>query len=215
MIALCRKHADQADTKAFTDDQLREMKSRGRDGSGQLGERFNWMRTRLLAIVGGALYYDCPVPIEVQGVDVIRFGRDADGHFLLNFQMPTLVPERRMQIVDNFWIEEADPEDLQCPPSGRLVYAKYGNSDLVRVEFLEIDSVAALTKRYRYAETAGTTLEEEIPGVFPVTAVDIRMKVMTPDGRPAIDFDSQKIRIGGITMLGALMMRSRVGIVIS
>jgi hypothetical protein len=65
MIALCLDHASQADAGAFTDDQLRQMKRRGREASMAIQGRFEWMRRDLLAVVGGNFYYKTPVILEI------------------------------------------------------------------------------------------------------------------------------------------------------
>lgn len=65
MVALCRDHHPEADSGAFTHDQLREFKRVGRDRRQALHARFNWMRRDLLAVVGGQFYYDTPIAVQV------------------------------------------------------------------------------------------------------------------------------------------------------
>src|SRR5215207_2549038 len=52
MIALCAEHASKADHGAFTDDQLRELKRIGRSRATEARARFDWIRRRVLGIVG-------------------------------------------------------------------------------------------------------------------------------------------------------------------
>lgn len=212
MIALCRVHADQADSGAFAPEQIRELKATGRERAEAQAGRFNWMRHELLAVIGGTLAYEVHVPLRIHGRNTIWFNRDASGRFLLNANMPATTPSARIVIADNSWLQLGEPSDLQCPPSGRLVYVKYPNGDLLRVEFLEIESADALVKRHRYAEHASARLEAEVPGLFPVTVVEVRLRVMAPDGSaPILDFDSQKTRIGGATFQGTLIRGGEVG----
>jgi hypothetical protein len=49
---------------------------------------------------------------------------------------------------DNFWIETGDPVDLECPPSGTAVRARYANGDRVSVRFREIASRDEFVARY-------------------------------------------------------------------
>jgi hypothetical protein len=76
-----------------------------------------------------------------------------------------------MQLDDNFWITRGDMADLECPPSGRLVRAVYGNGDELRVEFFECASPLALAKRYLGVNAERWRVE------FPITAVEVTCKV--------------------------------------
>jgi hypothetical protein len=101
MIALCAEHHAKADAEAFTKDQLHALK----DNSSQAREisgRFDWMRQRLLAVVGGNFYFDTPTPVMIHGVPVVAFSRDEAEHWLLNLVMPSGLPEPRMLIEENF-----------------------------------------------------------------------------------------------------------------
>jgi hypothetical protein len=211
MLALCRQHHDAADAGAYTVEQLHALKARGRDQSVALVGRFEWMRHRLLAVVGGTFYYETPIPVQLGERAVVEFRRDEQDLLLLNVSMPSTLPEPRMIIEDNFWIEVGQPEQLECPPSGRVVSVTYPNGDALRVEFLELSDVDALLRRYEHAELPRRLLEEEEEDGFPVTAVDIRMRVVAPDGTPVIDFDAQQTRVGGITMTGSMFVRGAVG----
>lgn len=203
MVALCKDHHGAADVGAYTRDQLIEMKQRGRDRAKALQGRFEWRRHRLLAVVGGSFYYDVAVIIQLREDPVIWFNRDQSGYVLLNVNMPAAVPEPRLMIDDNFWIEMGDPATLECPPSGRIVSIAYNNGDRIRVEFLEIDDGESFSKRYPWS-TARGSLETHADG-FPVTAVEVHMRVHGPDGHPGIDFDPRETRIGGITVRDAFM----------
>jgi len=52
MIALCREHHIQADNGAFTADQLEEYKKQGKKNWKAVKGNFNWLRNRMLAVVG-------------------------------------------------------------------------------------------------------------------------------------------------------------------
>jgi hypothetical protein len=136
MVALCRDHHPEADAGAFTVDQLREFKRRGRDSGTPVSAQINWMRDQLVAVVGGTFFYECTTVVMVQGVPAVWFGRDEQGNVLVNLQQITVSGELRMLMIENFWITEGTAEhDIECPPSGRLVKASYSNGDRLRVEF--------------------------------------------------------------------------------
>jgi hypothetical protein len=210
MVALCREHHDAADAGAYTRDDFREMKVRGRDRTQALSGRFEWRRQRLLSVVGGSFYYDTPIPIKLRDHPVVWFNRNDEQRFLLNVAMPSTVPEPRLRIDDNFWIEVGEPEIVESPPSGRIIAVRYANGDTIRVEFFEISNGEALLRRYPSADTTRAFLEEE--SGFPVTAVEILMRIVAPDGQPVIDLDAHETRLGGMRMIGSLFVRNQVGV---
>jgi hypothetical protein len=196
MVALCRDHHPEADAGAFTKEEVRRFKVDGRDRSRALGARFNWMRESLLAVVGGNLYYETPIAIRISDIPIVWFERDPSRRLLVNLQMVTTSGEPRMVMLDNFWMTEGRESDIQCPPSGRLVRARYPNGDQLKIEFREIDGVEELDRRYqpevpaavreRFADR-GIPLDDTPAsyadpvarsGVkFPLAAVEITMKV--------------------------------------
>lgn len=198
MVALCRDHHPEADAGAFTIEQLREMKREGRDRNKGIGARFNWMRDKLLAVVGGNFYYETPVVLRVQHLPVVWFNRDLSGRLLVNLQMLSTSPQPRMVMIDNFWLSTGtDESEIVCPPSGRLISAKYPNGDQLKVEFRELASVEELDRRYapagRPAEVkarfeglgmpvpdTGASHAESVDrfGIeFPLAAVEITMEI--------------------------------------
>ena len=149
MIAICREHHDQADAGAFTCEQLHELKRVGRDRAQLLQGHFNWMREELLGVIGGNFYVRVPIVIQIKNVPVVYFNRDDSDRLLLNVNMLSMTNEPRMVMVDNLWITSgADEAEIRCPPSGRLVEAKYPNGDHLKVEFCEVESPDALEERY-------------------------------------------------------------------
>lgn len=206
MIALCAEHHDKADHAAFTDDQLRQFKKRGADT--EIVGRFDWMRDKLLAVVGGNLYFDVPVPLQVEGRPCIWFNRSDDGHFLLNVDMPTLSGKPRLKIEDNFWISTGEPDDLECPPKGTLVAATYRNGDILRVEFAEMASEEAFIAKYPFLAKMIQRHPQE--GMFPCAVVEIRMGIVAS----VIDLGPKgsRFRPGRIEMSGTFMSRCAVGL---
>jgi hypothetical protein len=205
MIALCGQHHDQADAGAFTIEQLRTMKTAGAMNGSAVNGRFNWMRNNLLAVVGGNFYYEQPVIFEFQGQPAIWFNRDEHGNFLLNVRMLTVSGEPRLRIEDNFWLSKGRPTDLDCPPSGRILHAKYANDDTLRVEFLEVCSLDELQAIYHDVRAGGWPLQ------FPTTVVEIHEKV----GQTAVEFGPRWTKVGGLLMRNSFFSGNRVGFSLS
>lgn len=140
MIALCAEHHRKADAGAYTPDQLNNSKSEARNQSSNVQGRFDWLRNRLLAVVGGNFYYETPVILEFRGQSVIWFERDEGGYLLLNLGMLSTTREERLVLENNFWIGKGNFSDFECPPSGKLIHAEYPGGDMLRVEYSELSS---------------------------------------------------------------------------
>lgn len=207
MIALCAEHHDKADNDAFTDDQLRALKHAGRNRSDAVSGRFDWMRDKLLAIVGGNAYYEVRTPLQVAGKPVVWFNRDEDNRFLLNVEMPTLSGQPRMRIEDNYWIETGAPDDLECPPKGTLVAATYRNGDVIRVEFSEAPDVNALVTAYPFLPYLADHRSEF---EFPLAVVDIRLGIKAS----VLDLGPRgtRVLVPGMTMTGCFAARCGIGL---
>lgn len=186
MIALCREHHIQADNGAFTSSQLHEFKRSGRENRRQVSGKFNWMRNRLLAVVGGNFYYETPVIFEFRGQPVIWFERAVNDYLLLNLNMLTTSNEPRAYIKNNEWLNVGGEEDIECPPSGKKVKIKYPNGDLVSVEFFELNSLEEAKKRYPDAEL------EEWPVELPLTAVEVTNIV----ANSGLEFNAKETKFG-------------------
>ncbi len=227
MIAICRDHHPEADAGAFTDVQLREMKRLGRDRSKELGARFNWTREDLVAVVGGNFYVRTPVAARVQDIPVVWFNRDQEGRLLVNLQALTTSEQPRMAMIDNFWMTEgSDEREIVCPPSGRLVSAKYPNGDALRVEFREVVSEEDFEKRFPPAPMPAdlkTRLEESgitVPDpthrdsiahsglTFPLAAVEITLKIAGTD----IELGPGHTTVGGSVIAGSWLIDCGVGV---
>lgn len=170
MIALCREHADKADSGSFTDDQLRELKRVGRDRAAMVRGRFDWMRRDLLAVVGGNFYYRQAVLFQIGREKSIWFERDADGSLLLNVRLPTMSTRPRARIENNVWSVLPRVAEVICPPHGRLVDIRYENGDRFKAEFFSANTASDLAARYPRRGVEGWSSEIE----FPVTVVEIQ-----------------------------------------
>lgn len=102
MIALCPIHHRQADAGAYTKEQLHNLKAEGKQRATEVKGKFDWLRNKLLAVVGGNFYYEVPIIFQRQNEPIIWFNRDEEGYLLLNLKMLTKSQETRLYIEDNF-----------------------------------------------------------------------------------------------------------------
>lgn len=196
MIALCGVHHPQADQGAWTDDQFRKLKKDGkRLREEAVSGQFNWLRNKLLAVVGGNFFYDTPIIFEYMSKRRLWFTRDDEGYFRLNIDMMTITGEERIVMENNDWILRGYPDDFECPPSGRLIHARYWNDDELRIEFLELKTVEDASKRYPQRAKAGWD-----PVTFPITAVEILNRVADT----CVSFDKDNCSINGYVFRGCL-----------
>ena len=202
MIALCAEHHKKADCGAYTKEQLQKLKVIGKERNTEVRGKFDWMRNKLLTVVGSIFYYEIPIILEFRGNPIIWFNRDADGYFLLNLRMLSKSQDERIQIEDNYWISRGNPIDLESPPSGKLLKAVYNNGDMLKIEFTEVKCERDLIKRY----PASSMHVDKFS--FPVTLVEINKRI----GGTNIEFTPQKTNIGGSSIYGGLVSNGRVGI---
>jgi hypothetical protein len=204
MIALCRLHHIQADNGAFTTEQLRTFKREGRNSWAQVSGKFNWLRHRLLTVVGGNFFYETPVVFQFKGQRVIWFDRDESGYLLLNLNMLTNSGEPRASISNNEWFNTGFEEDIESGPSAKRLRIRYRNGDAVTVEYFELLSVDDAKKRYQQAAFDRWEIE------FPVTAVEVTSVV----GGSGLQFNARETKIGNSLMRNCFFSHCGAGLVI-
>ena len=187
IIALCSRHHPKADAGAFTPEQLRQFKVDAAASPGTVGEKFEWLRNELLVYVGGNHYFQTYEILRFRGRPAIWLNRDNEGHLLANLDPFANSSERRL-ILQDFWLVHGNQVDLDCPPSGRLVHAKYPNGDEVRVEFVECRDEQDVRKRYPNA------YREVFEIQTPITAVE----VMYRHANTSIDFGPSYSQLGRV-----------------
>ena len=206
MIALCRTHHIQADHGAFSVDQLHEFKQSGKENWRQVSGKFNWMRNRLLAVVGGNFYYETPIIFKFKDQPVIWFERDENDYLLLNLHMLSTGNELRSYIKNNEWFNVGGEEDIESPPSAKKVKIKYPNGDMVQIEFFELNNCGEAEKRYPDASV------REWPIEFPVTAVEVTNIV----ANSGLEFNAKETKFGmGNVMKNCFASNCGAGLVIS
>ncbi|HEY6758813.1 MAG TPA: hypothetical protein VI318_04960 [Baekduia sp.] len=188
------------------------------------------MRDQLVAVVGGNFFVNCQTAVRFQDIPVVWFNRDEDGNILVNLQQLTTTSERRMVMLDNFWMTEGQGErDIECPPSGRIVKASCANGDRLRIEFQSHQTWEEFERRIPgigptspgglpdgMRDLDETEIEmrgvRDIVGglglVFPLTTVAIDMHVAGTD----ISFGPRATTIGGVSMTGSWVSDTPVGV---
>ena len=206
LIPLCPTHHAQA--AAFTVDQLRQFKSTAHERPEASG-RFAWLRRELVGAVGGCLYHETPVLVQVGSEPMVWFNRDELGHALLNVRMLTTPGHEmdRIRIQDNDFIVRGTPTDLECPPSGRLLRVRYANGDYMRVEFREIRSLQAASRRFPQIRQDALAV---VCRDWPLTFVIVTMSA----GGTSVRFGPTLTRLPrGNVMKGCVVSHCSVGLV--
>jgi len=165
--------------------------------------------------------------VRVRDIPVVWFNRDEEGRLLVNLQALTISEQPRMAMIDNFWLTEgSDEREIVCPPSGRLVSAKYPNGDALKIEFREVVSEEDFEKRFppplvpaevktrlegRGMAVPDLTHRDSIAhsGVsFPLAAVEITLKIAGTD----IELGPKSTTIGGSVIAGSWLIDGGVGV---
>lgn len=196
MIGLCGEHHPKADAGAFTVEQLREFKLNGAKNRKDIKGKFDWLRNKTLLVAGSNFYYETLRILEFRGESSIWLRRDENGYLLLNIRMLTTSGEPRLRLEDNGWVEKGTPTHFECPPSGKLIHAKYSNDDEIKIEFIELSSQDKAQKRYPVAkfELWNSQLANIDGGIqFPITVVEIRNIV----GGTGISFTPKETTLPG------------------
>jgi hypothetical protein len=205
MIALCSIHHPMADGGAFTNDQLRQMKKEGAP-EGSVQGRFQWLRNKLLAIVGGSLYYKVDTILVFRGERAIWFNRDDHGYLLLNARMITGSSNPRLRLDDNDWIVWGEPSNFDCPPSGKRIYAKYDNGDELTVEFHELADASEGASRHPNVPS------DRWPRIdFPITVVEVQSEI----GGTGLGFGPTWTRLPGLHLKDGFFVGCNTAILIS
>jgi hypothetical protein len=207
MIALCAEHHKKADNGAFTKEQLHKFKLDAKVTSLlEVKGRFDWLRNKILFVVGGSFYYEIPILIQLFGIPVVSFRRDEEGYLLFNLKMLNKYDNERLEIKDNFWVfkpSESSLIDFKCPPSGKLIEAKYANGNKLKVEFFEFKSLGCAKRKYKYFPS---NFEEFN---FPLTVLDVNYEL----AHTAIKFSSSLTHFpGGLSLKACFLHHSPIGL---
>lgn len=203
MIALCAEHHKKADAGAYTEAQLSTFKKEAILHNLEIKGKFEWLRNKLLAVVGGSFYYDTLLIFEFRKKPIIWFRRDEEGYLLLNINMLTISGEERAIIEDNIWLSRGNPVNLESPPSGKMLRIDYNNGDHIKIDFFEIKDMQDIKRQYPDAD-----LENRLEIELPITAIEITYKV----GGAPIEFGPTYTKLGGLMIKGFIAQGCRCAI---
>jgi hypothetical protein len=217
MIALCLRHAAQADADRWTGDQCIELKRNPFVKKQSISEFYGYLRARTVFQIGN-LAYDVPVILQIRNTPVIFFTKDDRGYDRLNLFIVDTRGNPLLLMKDNFWtVFQANLYDLRCSARGREleVKSKDGTTNLL----LRFDEVANTDLRNQYLSNPfidNFLARMGNPGVIPVWTVtgtmtwgSIRFDITT--SRVAISAPN----IRNITMSGSLISGGRAAFVFS
>ena len=192
-MALCSVHAAKADNGYYPDEYFRTLKQEGLGRAEAVRGEFDYLRHEILAVVGSGMYIRTDTILEINGERCIYFNRDEHGYLLLNFKMPAVAGEPRAWMEDNVWIVPPAAKNVECPPRGRFLAVKFENGDSFRVEFSDVQSIAALGRRYPDADC------DFLEGIldFPVTVAEFWERSQSG----AIEFGRTAVRLPGPIMI--------------
>ncbi len=202
MIALCQQHHKEADFGAFTKEQLFDFKSNAQKNSSLIKGKFNWMRHKILAIIGGNYYYETPIIFQYKKKPVIWFERDLNNYLLLNLHMLTTSCEPRAYIRNNEWFNTGYEEDIECSPTAKKLKIRYSNGDFIGIEFSEIEDIKNLENKYPSANIEYSRLS------FPITTLEITYK----GASPLIEFNPNETKIINSKYLNCFFHNCGIGL---
>lgn len=199
MIALCAQHHKKADGNAYSMEQLHQFKN-NRVHSKQVKGNLEWLRRDMLSIVGGNLYYETSIPVQIDGNNLVSFTRDHLGFQRLSVKMLSLQQEERLIIDENSWENIGNPIDLRSPPQGKELEIKYNNGDYLYLRFNEIENSERLKEKYDISATFDIK--------FPITVVEINFSI----GGTNINFDSLGTDFMQGRMSKCILAHSNIGL---
>ncbi|MDO8039526.1 hypothetical protein [Janthinobacterium sp. SUN137] len=203
MIALCPTHHGKADGGNYTNEQLHALK-KNKVNSEKIKGDLDWLRNKLLAVVGGNYYYETPRIIIIDNHDVVSLNRDKDGYLRLTVNMLSILPEERLVIESHSWENIGTPIDLRCPPQGKELEVKYANGDYLNLRFIVLSTPQEAEKRYK------SQILNHLGEHFPLTAVEVNMNVAGTN----IEFSPSGTRFWGNQFIGNLSMMCGRGLCI-
>lgn len=172
MIALCHKHADLADGKRWTNDQLRQMKQKPYWSPDEVKERFDYLRKDTVCIVGNIAFHVKNI-LKIDGEPVIWFERDSEGYERLNLLVRDREGRIILQMENNDWTAYTEEVfDLICPPRGkdlRIISKDKGTDFTVRFDeyslfdFGNLLSRSGFTSNHIMEFMIGIGCEEYVP----------------------------------------------------
>jgi len=170
IIALCAHHHKKALAEGYTTKQLQAFKSNklnAKNTQASLG----WLKRDFLYIIGGKLFYETPIPVQIDGIDVVSFKRDDAGYQRLNINMLSLSPEERVIVTDNDWDNIGTPLELHSCHQGKELEISYHNGDYLYLRFCGVSDAIELKAKFHISDQVSAEFN------FPITVVEINLAI--------------------------------------
>jgi hypothetical protein len=135
MIALCARHHDEADSGAFTKQQLRDLKKLQRT---HVQSKFNWKRRHTIFDCGGNYAYQCGAMLTSSGIDMIYFEKDSEGYDTLSLNIYDVCLNPIVVMRQNDWLTRTDIDEVEAAPRTPqlIIRSKIHRIDL-KIDFLD------------------------------------------------------------------------------
>ncbi len=119
IIALCHTHADLADGRRWTPDQLRQMKQKPFMTQDRIKDSYDYLRKDTVCLVGNIAFRVKKI-LTVDWEPVIWFERDSKGCDRLNLHIRDSSGQVILHMENNDWtVYTKDIFDLICPAQGK------------------------------------------------------------------------------------------------
>jgi hypothetical protein len=180
IIALCRDHHPAADGGSFTNEQLHHLKKN--PYYNRVRGKLLWMRNKVFVAAGTNYFMETPIILNIKGRPAIYFNRDDSGSLLLNLKLFDRNFNTRFAMEDNFFNVIEQPVHMECPPAGDLVYIRFADGDMIRIEFFAVHNFARFKRLYPSSWLTGDRMcstpqgGQKFEDTFPLVMLDIIYK---------------------------------------
>ena len=189
MIAMCLEHHKRADSGAYTNAELRELKSNPFSANLEKVEGyFDWRHKDLLLLAGGACYENVGVILDMDGCSLLSVAAGEAGRKSINLDIRDTSGDQLFLMKQNNWEIYPDLKDIDCPPSARRLYLRYRPRepilDLKFVRSGDKNLVKTLTAHYRQVDNKRRVAESR--GTFGIRIIG-EVSSGTPEQRAACE----------------------------
>lgn len=131
MIALCLHHHKAADNGAYTNDQLKKLKSKPYlSNDDLLVGKISWKRDNILFDVGGNYYLGASEIHLRKDEKLIWLEFDNDGNIMINFNIKDREGNLVFSMRNNDWIVSTSLQDIESPPAMKTIKLQDANKNI-------------------------------------------------------------------------------------
>jgi len=202
IIALCADHHDQADTGAFTKEQLITLKKSNHES---VESKFHWRRKHTVFVCGGNFAYNCGGMLQVSGIDIVYFEKDEQGFDTLSLNIYDVCLNPIFVMRKNDWIARTDADDIEAPPrTPRLIFKSAKHRVDIQIGFKDREK---LTESERQISSDFGIPEDE-------NVVFVSFTGSIPAPYPVLFAERSIVMPNGVVLTGNKMKNCGHGIVV-